>query len=424
MKIRFNRRIVGAWLIAARQTFIAIVLWLIGFPLTLVMKRDPRLMIVINRPGTSFADNSKYFFVYATDLAQKDERIVMLTVDPVLQRKIFNAGGESVLHPSLQSFFLLLRCSKVVTDMDWFNFGSYPLTSGAKLIQLWHGAPLKHIELDLYWKRLDRMPVWVRSLLRFQKWIIGRYPIYDIVISTSQWFITEVFEKCFKARQFVPTGYPRNDILFGWPVTDSIAYRLAWINVDKKALGMVNDCKAKGYKICLYVPTFRKELDDPFKSILKLERLSSFAKENNLIFVLKLHPFMHGHSRIQHHPNIITYEPLCDVYPLMPECDLLITDYSSIYFDFLLLDRPILFFAYDFEEYITQDRNIYFDYEAMTPGQKCYTYDEFELQLKSIVNNGCSDGWNEMRQKVRTYTHDHIDNQANRRLICDHLRKL
>ncbi|GAB6145786.1 CDP-glycerol glycerophosphotransferase family protein [Desulfocicer niacini] len=424
MKPLINHQLINAWIIAIRQTLVATAARLFGFTLTCLIKRDPELTVVINRPGTSFADNSKYFFVHATDLARKDERVVMLTVDPFIQKRIADAGGKSVLHPSWSSINLLLRCGKVVTDMDWFNFGSYPLTQGAKLIQLWHGAPLKHIELDLYRKRLNKMPAWMRPLLKIQKTVIGRYPVYDVVVSTSQWFIDRAFKQCFKARQFVATGYPRNDILFGWPPSDSVAYRLAQINVDKKALETVTAAKSQGQKICLYVPTFRKDMADPFKTVIDLARISDFSQKNNLLFLLKLHPFMHGHSQINQYSNILEYAPLCDVYPLMPLCDLLITDYSSIFFDFLLLDRPVLFFAYDLEDYLSHDRNMYFDYGTMTPGSKCQTYDELEIHIKSIINNDFQDEYAEMRKKIRHYTHDHTDNQANRRLICDRLNKM
>lgn len=409
---------------ATSQALTATLARILGFPFTLLVKRDPGLTIVIHRPGTSFADNSKYFYIYATHLAAKGERIIMLTSEPSVQKTLTKAGGDSVLHPSWQSLWLLLRCGKVVIDMDWFNFGSSPLTHGAKLIQLWHGAPLKHIELDIYRKRLDTTPTWMQPFIRIQKAIIGRYPIYDIVVATSQWFIENTFKQCFKARQFVATGYPRNDILFSWPPEDSLAYRLAWINVDTKTMQAVTEFKNSEYKICLYAPTFRKELTDPFKSIVNLASLSTFAQKNNLLIVLKLHPYMHGHSHISRYPNIIDYAPLCDVYPLMPLCDLLITDYSSIFFDFLLFDRPIIFFAYDLESYLSQDREMYFDYNTMTPGAKCHTYDELEHQLDTIIRNGFQDRYSKMRKKIRTYTHDHIDNQACRRLIYEYLRKM
>ncbi|MCG2753479.1 MAG: CDP-glycerol glycerophosphotransferase family protein [Desulfobacteraceae bacterium] len=424
MKPILNRRLKEAWWIAIRQAFTAAFTRIFGFLLTLLIRRDPGLTLVVHRPGTSFADNSKYFFVFAADLAVNKERFIMLTSEPSIQKRITDNGGRSVLHPTMVSAYLLLRCGKVVTDMDWFDFGTYPLTRGAKVIQLWHGAPLKHIELDLYRKRLSLTSRWMRPFIRIQKAVIGRYPVYDAVVATSDWFISKAFSRCFKAKKFVATGYPRNDILFGFPPEGTAACRLAWINVDKAALETVSACRSRGQKICLYVPTFRKELADPFQTVIDLSKLSAFAQQKDLLIVLKLHPYMHGHSRISRYPNLLEYAPLCDVYPLMPLCDLLITDYSSIFFDFLLFNRPIVFFAYDLESYLNHDREMYFDYDDMTPGAKCYTYDELEIQLESIVRRGCEDGYAEMRSRICSYAHDHKDNKATQRLIVDCLRGL
>ena len=412
-----TRRMISAGYFAIRQTLTAALLWLLGYPFKMVIKRDTGLMVVISAPGAAFADNSKYFFVYATELVRKGERVVMLTTCRSTQRMIAAAGGESVVHPSWRSLFLLLKCGTVITDFDWFKFGAYPLTHGAKLIQIWHGAPLKHVELDLYRKRVAGMPVWRRPLLKFQKAIIGRYPFYDVVVATSQWFITEVFQQCFKAKNFIATGYPRNDILFGWPAPGSISDRLTWINVDKQVLETVRAARTGGHKICLYVPTFRKDMAGPFEKELDLARLSAFAQNHNFLFILKLHPFMHGQCRISQYPNLLEYDPRGDVYPLMPHCDLLITDYSSIFFDFLLLDRPIVFFPYDLEQYLSQDRAMYFDYETMTPGPKCRTHDELELEIEKSFKDTYQDEYAEMRMKVRGYTHDHEDSQSHKRLF-------
>jgi len=411
------RPIIAAGYFAMRQTLTAALLWLVVYPLKMVIKRDSGVIAVVSAPGLAFADNSKYFFVYAAELIRKDERVVMLTTSRTTQRMITAVGGESVVHPSWRSLFLLLKCGTVVTDFDWFKFGAYPLTHGAKLVQIWHGAPLKHIELDLYRKRLVGMPTWLLTLLKFQKTIIGRYPFYDVVVATSQWFITEVFQHCFKAKQFIATGYPRNDILSGWPDPDSISHRLAWINVDKRVLEAVKAARTDRQKICLYVPTFRKDMAGPFEKEIDLSRLSVFAKKKDLLVVLKLHPFMHGQCNIDQYPNLIEYAPLGDVYPLMAHCDLLITDYSSIFFDYLLLDRPIVFFPYDLEQYLSQDRAMYFDYETMTPGPKCRTYDELEQQIEKSIKDGCPDEYAEMRMNIRGYTHDHEDNQAHKRLF-------
>ena len=407
---------------AIRQMLAALIGWFFIFPLILAVKRNPDLTVVISRPGRLFSDNSKYFFIHATELAENGERVVFLTADRAIQSKIAAAGGESFLHPSLQSFCLLLRCGKVVTDSVLFE--NKPWTRGARLIQLWHGAPLKHIELDMYRKRIIETPFWLLPFLRIQKAIIERYPVYDLVVSTSQKFIDKAFRHCFRARQFISTGYPRNDILFGWPAPDTIAYRLSWINVDKKAMDAVDEARRRGQKVCLYVPTFRKDLANPFDAEIDLARLSAFAQRHNIIIVLKLHPFMDGWYQISQYPNLLEYAPLGDVYPLMALSDLLITDYSSIFFDFLLLDRPILFFAYDLEQYLSHDRNMYFDYDSMTPGVKCHGYKELESEIAAVLARGCTDGYAEMRKAVRTYTHDYLDNQASRRLIDRHLRNM
>ena len=418
-------RLIAEGLIALRQTMAAILGWMIGYPLTWIVKRQSSLTMVLGRPGNGFADNSKYFFIFASQLARESERVVMLTENHDIQGLISDAGGEALLHPSWRSFWLLLHCGTVVADMaEWINYGVYPLTRGAKRIQIWHGAPLKHIELDLHKKRLKKMPIWLRPFLRLQKAVIGRYPVYDVVVATSQKFITDAFQKCFRARQFIATGYPRNDILFGWPQLESVAYQLAWINVDKQAMEKVSAYKSRGQTICLYVPTFRKDLDNPLGSKVDLARLSAFASRYNLLIVLKLHPFMSAQFGTSRHPKLLEYSPAKDVYPLMAMSDLLITDYSSIFFDFLLLDRPILFFAYDLENYLSNDRNMYFDYDSMTPGAKCHSYDELEFQLEHIVNNGCQDQYADMRMKVRCYTHDNVDNNSSRRLIIQHLRNL
>ena len=65
---------------------------------------------------------------------------------------------------------------------------------------------------------------------------------------------------------------------------------------------------------------------------------------------------------------------------------------------------------------------MYFDYDSMTPGAKCHSYRDLELQLKRLVNNGCKDDYANMRSKICAYTHDHVDNRSNRRLIAEHLK--
>ena len=72
-----------------------------------------------------------------------------------------------------------------------------------------------------------------------------------------------------------------------------------------------------------------------------------------------------------------------DIYPFLTFTDFLITDYSSIYFDYLMLNREIIFIPYDFENY-TKNRELYFSYETITPGVKYSNFTDFISHLSSI----------------------------------------
>lgn len=401
---------------AIRQLLAAIGGWIFGYPLTQLIARDAGLMVIISRSGPIFADNSKYFFIYATTQAKPNDRVIFLTSNPMLYHQIQHAGGVSTIHPSWRSRYLLLRASIVITDMaDWFKHGAYPLTQGAIRVQIWHGAPLKHVELDLFKKRLTKFPWLIRNFLSLQKWIVGRYPLFDYVVSTSKSFTNAAFQSSFRTRQFINTGYPRNDILSTAPPMQWTTHPLISINVDHSTLRKILAAKTQGQSIALYVPTYRKDGSGPFPEHLDLARLSIFAQQRNALIVLKLHPLMSISGDIEQYPNLLEHSPSADVYPLMPLCDLLITDYSSIFFDFLLLDKPILFFAYDLTDYLRRDSAMYFPYETMTPGPICTNQTELEKHIDQTLHAN-NDAYANQRQAIRAFTHDHLDNQAARRL--------
>ena len=405
--------------LAMRQFATAVIGWLFGYPLTWLVRRDRDLTVVIGRRGSVFADNSKYFFLHASENASGSKRVCFLTSDRDLAARIKEAGGAALPHPSWHSLYLVLRSGRLVMDMaDWFDFGVYPLSRGAQLVQLWHGAPLKHIELDLYRDRLERLRGGLRQILALQKRVLGRYPTYDVVVSPSRAFVEHAFGQAFSARRFLATGYPRNDVLLGWPPPGRIAGALAWINVDRAAVEQVQAARAQGRRVALFVPTFRRNMASPFGQVVDPVRLSAFAERAGLLIVVKLHPFMHGRYRLDPLPNLIEYAPLGDVYPLMAQCDLLITDYSSIYLDYLLLDRPIVFFAHDLEDYVTRDRNLYFPYESVTAGTTCRTQDELEDALAAILYSGFRDSFADLRAALRAFTHDHVDAGSSARLLA------
>ena len=122
---------------------------------------------------------------------------------------------------------------------------------------------------------------------------------------------------------------------------------------------------------------------------LDLPYLEEFCSKNNLIFILKLHPFVmqfqENFAPTEGFTNILFHDAVSDIYPLLKYTDLLITDYSSIYFDFLLLDRPIIFFNYDYDEYSSNMGGFVYDYCENAPGLQVNTQDHMQIAiLKSL----------------------------------------
>jgi CDP-glycerol glycerophosphotransferase (TagB/SpsB family) len=392
--------------------------WLIGYPLSRLVPRDSALLLVIGRRGPVFADNSKYFFTYVVGQMEVPQRCIFLTSDADLCSQITSKGGLACRHPSWRSWWLLMRAGIVVTDMaDWFRYGAYAMTRGARIVQIWHGAPLKHIELDQFRTRLARLSGWANLALGLHKRVIGRYPCFDLVVTTSQAFTDLAFRDAFRAREFVCTGYPRNDVLLRHGETRVSLAGLEAINVDAHVLEAVREARSRGRTIILYVPTYRKDGGNPFDGPMDLARLSRFALENSALVVLKLHPLVPITTETDGCLGLIHYDSRADVYPLMPLCDILVTDYSSIFFDYLLLDRPVVFFAYDLAQYLAQDSAMYFPYDSMTPGGVCQDQDGLERLLAQILADDGRDGFAQRRGEVRNLTYDHQDSNSAQRLF-------
>jgi len=82
---------------------------------------------------------------------------------------------------------------------------------------------------------------------------------------------------------------------------------------------------------------------------------------------------------------MLHYQDTDDIYPLLSFIDLLVTDYSSLFFDYLYLDKPIVFYPYDYEKYIQNDRKLKYDYNWVTPGPKCLNQDELQSMITRVL---------------------------------------
>lgn len=223
-------------------------------------------------------------------------------------------------------------------------------------IQTWHGTPLKKLGLDMSFVNMGGH----QNLEEYVNIFKQNTKRWDFLISQNE-YSTHIFQSAFAFhKSILQIGYPRNDIL---------------INHSKEQIEGIKEKLSIAYnkKILLYAPTWRDNLYDKsgqykFKLPINLDR---FREELGNEYYLLLKP----HYLITDHIDITGYEEsvgICDINQDIQElyliADALITDYSSVMFDYSILERPIIFFMYDLEEYKNEVREFYFDILEEAPG--------------------------------------------------------
>lgn len=222
---------------------------------------------------------------------------------------------------------------------------------GTTYIQTWHGSALKAMGFDI-----PAVQAGSRAEHEELQQMVDRF---DYFVVRSEHDVRTLMNAYRLKAEPLRVGYPRNDALI------NTAQLSAEAESVRKQLGLHD-----GRKVVLYAPTFRQSGDgriEPFTMPFDLERFAERFGEDHVLlirthylnsFVIPdtLRDFVKDARQVQ------------DITPLMLASDVLVTDYSSLMFDFALLDRPMVFFTYDYERYTKQDRGSYFDLAEHAPG--------------------------------------------------------
>ena len=170
---------------------------------------------------------------------------------------------------------------------------------------------------------------------------------------------------------------------------------------------------AKNKKIILYAPTFRdNEEDNNVFNYLNLEKFNNALSEE-YVLALRLHPKINQFFKgdIDTKADFIDVSDYKNEQELMLISDLLITDYSSIMIEFALLNKPIIFFTYDYDRYLTKDRGFYYDFESKVPGDIVKTDDELIKLIKEGSYN------TEKHNSFLKMQFDYLDGNSSKRIV-------
>lgn len=223
---------------------------------------------------------------------------------------------------------------------------------------------------------------------------------YDAVLVSSKEVIpyyAEAFN--MDAGKILPIGVPRTDIFFDMEEK----YRIEKNFFDKYP-------ELKNKKIILYAPTFRGrgQTTVSFDMTLDFDMISKNLKEDE-VMILKMHPFVKARIDSKWR-NIIDLSDSMDINELMIMSDLLVTDYSSVVFEFSLMDKPIIMYSPDREEYI-KERDFYYEYEGFVPGP-------IVNNTKELIGKLNSDGWDTKKvSKFKEKFFDYRDGKSTERFV-------
>ncbi len=376
--------------------------------LSFLFPRDKKLWLFGSTFGRRFADNPRYLYIYAS--GHRDElgiRPVWITHEAKIVDFLNENGYEAYRYHSLMGIWLALRGGVYIFD-NYSKDINFWQSGGAAKINLWHGIPLKKIQADNSFDKFRNPKGFWERINAFPRRISDEKPGHYVLAASEK--LCGIFSSAFRTKNVLVAGYPRNDAL---TMSDGGArnpmYELL-TDSERDALEKIKDFKKRhDGKAIFYMPTFRKS-ETKFFEVFDIQRFAAFLEKEHILFCIKLHPKSKLREKFEcvRGKNIIVVDADDDPYPLLREADALVTDYSSIYFDWLLTDRPIIFFAYDLEEYLTLSREMYFDYDDFTPGEKAKTMDELIAAIKNVVDamkNGKEDGYGQERKRIRDKVH-------------------
>lgn len=347
----------------------------IKYPMFCKEPINPRQIVFESMWGTKYSCNVQALYEYI-DKNYPEYECIWFFEDP---RTPIKGNGKRVRRGSEEYWHYLATAKYFVNNVNFET--AYVKRKGQVHIQTMHGTPLKTLGLDV---KAD-FPT-EKSVEQY----IEKCKRWDYLIVQGK-FMKGKAKRCFKFnKKILKTGYPRTDSLY-----KKSEKKILKIKED---LGIPTD-----KKIILYAPTWR--VKNKFDMMLDIEKMKSHISDDYILLVRLHHLCSSGYTIPEDGEfvfNLNNYRYVDDLYLIS---DILITDYSSVMFDYALLNKPMLFFTYDLEQYCDDLRGLYVDFKNEAPGPILYTSDEVVEAIENIddVMKKCAPKIKAFKKKYLTY---------------------
>jgi len=317
------------------------------------MPRDRNLWLFGEAHG--FNNNSKYLFL---EVLKTEPNVQAYWIgNRVTAQYLKENGLPAYSRLSFKGLFLCLRAGVYIVSWTPADINFY-LSGGAKVVNLWHGIGWKKcLWLNPYHAKYKEKDLFQRFLHRLD------YPhLYyppSFVLSSSPLY-SKVFSKAFDVpiSNCIEAIYPRCKFML--KPHEEIITHLKTFHLEEE-MNLIERIK-NHQKTILYAPTFRDNKEDFLsRSGIDFSLLNKECDKHNCLFIIKLHPSTTlDLTSLQSYSNILLMSNKTDLYYIMPFTDILISDYSSIAIDYMLLKKKILLFLFDYKEYQLYCRDLLF----------------------------------------------------------------
>lgn len=338
-----------------------------------MVKVDPKLVIFIAFHGRGYSDNPRAIY----EAMRQDPRFegyrFIWFIKNHKQKQITVPGAEVKEYFSFSYFYYMSKAKYWIINC---KMPDYIAKKEEQIyLQTWHGTPLKRLAHDI--EAAEDMTFY-RSAVSFAQ-MTQSYDIdvarYNYMISPNR-FCTEVFQSAFRIQRerLIETGYPRNDFICNTTKEEIVRLKEKYqLPKDKKVVLYAPTWRDNSYVASGY--TFELKADfHKWKEILGEEYIVVFKPHYLIINTYEKDSSLQGF--------LYSIPAEADIRELYVISDMLITDYSSVFFDYAILKRPIYFYMYDIEEYANDLRGFYLDIHKDLPGDIYTNEDELLAAVK------------------------------------------
>ena len=368
--------------------------------------------------GVGLGEGALPLYHAARERLGEETRLVWLASSDAELAAARAAGLDAEAKHSVRGWWTTLRSRVLVVTHGFGDVNRYA-TSGGFTVQLWHGIPLKKLHLDTPAAlRVRFLPDHrlVRAVMarghRLASRGIGVFPAASELVAPR---IASAFG--IPLSRVVVTGDPRDDVLYAGTPEERQATGLARI---ADAIGPIGDDR-----LVLYAPTWRDGAADPGAPTLEeWDAIAAWLERSKSVLLVRTHPlglgdYAAGTARSTR-VRMLGPDRLADITEVLPAIDLLVTDYSSIAYDFALTDGPILFFAPDIEQYARR-RGLYENYRIFSGGRYVTSWANVLEELDGVTpGSAFGDELTAHTRWLRDEHFDHTTGGATERVL-DHI---